>query len=233
MRNSSEKEEKMKRLILAVVLVAVLAAAVSGGIAMARGGDDWPRPPLHTSPTPGPPRAPSPSPTPLCGEEVCVEILTELGNVSAKLDDPAYGLEEIKAEIASIEAGLANVPVMETISGYGSASDDWVSIFDEFYPQVRHVSLTLLIQGIDTGGDSVGILMWFGPQTLYRDRVTTNGIKTYEFDTGNLQLDIWDFNRDPVEVWYYATMTYPRYSRFEAATEGQSKLWQTYSCSGC
>lgn len=79
------------------------------------------------------------------------------------------------------------------------------------YPQVRHVSLTLCITGIDAGGDFVDLRNQtpHGSWHYFPD-ISSPHYQTYEFDTDNLLLDICDNGFNPITVSYYITTTYER-----------------------
>ena len=100
---------------------------------------------------------------------------------------------------------------METLSGYADVSGNTTAVVGgTYYPDVRHVSLTLKTLGIDTDGDHANIWMFYGATVDTLSTITTNNVTVYEFDTDNWQLAIKDVGGDPLEVWYHITMTYPR-----------------------
>jgi hypothetical protein len=100
---------------------------------------------------------------------------------------------------------------METLSGYADVSGNTTAVVGgTYYPDVRHVSLTLKTLGIDTDGDHANIWMFYGATVDTLSTITTNAVTVYEFDTDNWQLAIKDVGGDPLEVWYHITMTYPR-----------------------
>jgi hypothetical protein len=112
----------------------------------------------------------------------------------------------------ALAARTTGSPVaMETRSGYAHVSEDTTAVVGgTYYPDVRHVSLTLKTLGIDTYGDHANIWMFYGATVDTLSTITTNNVTVYEFDTDNWQLAIKDVGGDPLEVWYHITMTYPR-----------------------
>jgi hypothetical protein len=162
----------MKKLVLAVTLVALLAAAVLGGQAIA----------------------------------------------SNKPADVTVS-EETSAIWGSSYWGS---PLrMKTLSGNAVIDGEaGVTILDETYSGVRHVSLTVFIWGLDSGSPDPD---WVKPTTyipsvgydlIIESRQTVTEIQTlynniYEFDTDNWKLQASDYSGLPLEVYYQATITYP------------------------
>jgi hypothetical protein len=126
----------MKKLVFAVALVGVLIGSVLGGIALA-----------------DKPAAVKPLDTLGDVDQQTLDILEALGNVTDRLDDPAFGLEELKAEVAALEAAVAGLPRMESFSGnetvYIQEGDQYTTICfpdpDVVYPSIRNVHLTISI----------------------------------------------------------------------------------------
>jgi hypothetical protein len=155
----------MKKLAFAIVLVALLAAAVVGGQALA-----------------------SSKPADVTvSEEMSEEILFDWGSSYR-----GYPLR------------------MKTLSDNITLLGDAVRI-EENYSGVRHVSLTLYVEGVDGGED------WGGLQVYFADDYAPNldsfkgkvGLFTYEFDAKRWSIDAGDTANEPIKIKYYATITYP------------------------
>ena len=110
---------------------------------------------------------------------------------------------------------------MKTLSGNAVIDGEaGVTILDETYSGVRHVSLTVFIWGLDSGSPDPD---WVKPTTyipsvgydlIIESRQTVTEIQTlynniYEFDTDNWKLQASDYSGLPLEVYYQATITYP------------------------
>jgi opacity protein-like surface antigen len=151
----------MKKLVLSIVLVVLLAAAVFGGQAMA----------------------------------------------SNKPADISIS-EETSSILGSSYWGY---PLrMKTLSGTDSMKEILLEvILDESYSGVRHVSLTLSAHGLDFLNDYIGINLETGNGPDIIGHITADGVYTYEFDTDNWKLEAGDFGAFPLDVSYWATITYP------------------------
>jgi hypothetical protein len=110
---------------------------------------------------------------------------------------------------------------MKTLSGTAVIDGEaGVTILDETYSGVRHVSLTVFIWGLNSGSPAPD---WVKPTTyipsvgydlIIESRQTVTEIQTlynniYEFDTDNWKLQASDYSGLPLEVYYQATITYP------------------------
>ncbi len=98
---------------------------------------------------------------------------------------------------------------MKTLSGDALITDEIKAvILDETYSGVRHVSLTLSANGLESS-DYIEIYLevGFGPDSI--GHITDNGFYTYEFDTDNWKLELNDYGAFPLIVYYWATITYP------------------------
>jgi hypothetical protein len=93
-----------------------------------------------------------------------------------------------------------------------------ITVFDEItdtrieYPQVRHVSLTLLIE--DIGATDVVEIYLYRPdgQDIARvDAIQSSGAHTYEFESDNIRIHASEDGDFPLTISYYITTTYPRY----------------------
>ncbi len=267
----------MRKLIFVVALVGVLIGSTLGGIALA-----------------GKPEAVTPLDT--LGEinQKTSTILEGVGNITDKLEDPAYGLEEIKTEIASIETTVSDIntdistmgsDVGSIESKVGNISDEITStehglaeiktevagietavngistdvstigsdvdsildalqfdleplltamgsvvrmeteersisflsgweevVYDFSYPELRHVSVTLLTAYIDhiAYGDyvdvdvTIGLDPWRSVERLLH--ITDNDLYIAEFDARDWQLKI--HGGSIVEVYLNITTTY-------------------------
>jgi hypothetical protein len=99
---------------------------------------------------------------------------------------------------------------MKTLSDNITLLGDAVRI-EENYSGVRHVSLTLYVEGVDGGED------WGGLQVYFADDYAPNldsfkgkvGLFTYEFDAKRWSIDAGDTANEPIKIKYYATITYP------------------------
>ena len=152
----------MKKLVLTVTLVALLAAAVFGGQAIA----------------------------------------------SNKPADVTVS-EETSAIWGSSYWGY---PVrMKTLSGSAEIDKSVETVVAETYPGVRHVSLTIFAKG-QTNNDEIFLYINLPSGETYimeAMRVVDYGFETYEFNTDYWNLEAWDSNEDPIEISYWATITYP------------------------
>ncbi len=158
--------------------------------------------------------------------DVLQDINEEVGNIEGKLDDPAFGLAEIKSEVSDIEADVDLLKVaVNHVAIVNSDSDyrHWTSGEDVIlirYPQIRHVSLTLWVNG-GNDGDLVMVDVYFPSAGTWvtLDRIGggpvawalpgANGVHTYEFDT-----DAWDIGShvgdSPLNCAWNVTTTHPR-----------------------
>jgi hypothetical protein len=155
----------MKKLAFAIVLVALLAAAVVGGQALA-----------------------SSKPADVTvSEEMSEEILFDWGSSYR-----GYPLR------------------MKTLSDNITLSFDGVTI-EENYSGVRHVSLTLYVEGVDGSEDWGGLQVYFADD--FAPNLDTFGgqavIRTYEFDAKRWKIDANDTGNEPIKIKYHATITYP------------------------
>lgn len=153
----------MKKLLLAVVLVALLAAAAFGGQAVA-----------------------SSKSTDISVSEETSEILFDWGG--------SYWGSPLRMQTDEGTITISNN------STYTNAD----------YPQVRHVSLSLLALGL-VAPDIVEIFVEMPNGILAGvDNFQVGGFHTYEFDSDNFFIVISDTDGSPVTVSYYVTTTYPR-----------------------
>ncbi len=144
----------MKRSIVAIVVIALVAVAVFGSQALAV-------PPGNLPTTQNILNS-------LLGmNDTITGIQGNVTHIKGELDDPNYGLEEIKAEVAAIEAEvdgmdakLDGMAKMESYSGVVTISpDSCLPAVEETYPEARHVILTLsLWNDYDT---------WAPPDAVY------------------------------------------------------------------
>jgi hypothetical protein len=151
----------MKKLVLAVTLVALVAAAVFGGQAIA-------------------------------------------SNKPAEVT--------VSEETSAIWGGSYwGSPVrIQTDENWITVSDDDVTTNID-YRQIRHVSLTLMVTGIEAS-DTVSIYLEM-PSGQLGDigYITADGLYTYEFDSDNFSIHTHDAGGILINVSYYITTTYPRY----------------------
>ena len=164
----------MKRKILVIAVIALVAVAVFGSQALA----DKP------------------------------ETLPTNPDISDLLQSMNQTITEIKAEVATIEAELANVPRVETLSGTFTVEDQ-----DDMhvnYPGVRHVSLSLhAVEAFDPG-DYATLYMYFDPWRVAIADLEPNITNTYEFDAERWQINAGNANGVlPIEIRYKATITFP------------------------
>ena len=98
---------------------------------------------------------------------------------------------------------------IETDENLIAVLDDYITTSIN-YPQVRHISLTMLAWGLEEG-DSVAIWHWMPNDPAYIDIITSYKYQTYEFDSDNFEIIITDNGGDiPTSVGYYITTTYER-----------------------
>jgi hypothetical protein len=201
----------MRKLIFAVVIIGLLVGSTLGGLAIAQ-------------PTPGPTPTATPTPTPEhtpgkgksenltnvvdVVDENILAIMYEVDNIEAKLDNPAYGLEEIKREVASIEGNVTEIKAEVTaIDNKVSAieveldnvtrtrnfqdavwveADTWVWTYDVIpVPGSAHFYLTVFVDFLDPG-ESIRVYQCFKyTQTPWTrcvyEEITANGAYTFEF----------------------------------------------------
>jgi hypothetical protein len=105
---------------------------------------------------------------------------------------------------------------MKTLSGTAVLDGELgVTILDETYSGVRHVSLSVFSRGSDTGipplVDGVVVTTYIPilPGDYALEPTQTNGYKTYEFDADNWKLQASDHGGATFYVYYWATITYP------------------------
>lgn len=134
----------MKRSIVLIIVIAIVAVAVFGSQALAV-------PPQNL------PTTQNILDLLLGMNQTVTDIQTETADIEGKLDDPATGLAEIKAEVAAIEqkvnemdVQLDDVVKMESYSGAVAISPgDSTTPVEETYPQARHVVLTVSLFSLD------------------------------------------------------------------------------------
>jgi hypothetical protein len=147
--------------------------------------------------------------------------------VDSILDDTA----EIAHTVTTLNTTLGNVTMMDTLSGHAEVKNKYEEdILVEGYPGIRHVSLTFNALGLDHSDplpDDVSIGMIFGIHPGALDVVTTNGVRTYEFDTDNWYLRVSDSGNHSVNVWYHATITYPSNQEQSCVREGHKMTEMT------
>lgn len=130
----------MKRSIIVTVAIALVAVAVFGGQALAEKPETVPSNQVIIDLL-------------LSMNQTVTDIQTEAADIEGKLDDPASGLAEIKAEVAAIEetvnemdAKLDGMVKMESYSGSVVVlSGNFTVPVEETYPEARHVSLTVSV----------------------------------------------------------------------------------------
>ena len=84
------------------------------------------------------------------------------------------------------------------------------TLVEETYSGVRHVSLTIAIGVIDDPSDEV-LISTDTPTWNYIPlaSIYQTGVHTYEFDVDNWRLDARNFGSIELEVYWWATITYP------------------------
>ena len=120
--------------------------------------------------------------------------------------------------ITDTQIELTNVPRIETGFSYDSASED-VRCSGDAFPEIRHCSITMYVEGLDEPDDRVDITMQLDDREVLLYQVKTNGFKTFEFDATNSKACFYDYGGDPIESYIYATLTW-----WEGYPEG-SPLW--------
>ena len=99
---------------------------------------------------------------------------------------------------------------MKTLSGSDLIYQELFEIIlDESYSGVRHVSLTLSVNGLLDSKDNVTIDLETGNGPDNIGHIADDGLYTYEFDTDNWKLEASAYGVSPIDVRYWATMTYP------------------------
>jgi hypothetical protein len=134
----------MKRSIALTVVIALMAVAVFGSQALAV--------PPQTLPT-----TQNILDLLLGMNQTVTDIQAEAADIEGKLDDPATGLAEIKAEVATIEqkvnemdAELDDMVKMVSYSGVVAISPgNSTTPVEETYPEARHVVLTVSLFSLD------------------------------------------------------------------------------------
>jgi len=109
---------------------------------------------------------------------------------------------------------------IKTLSGTAEISGENSVILDETYSGVRHVSLTVITGELDSGPpaiDTVRVttyipslgydIMMESLQTVEETQAYYNNI--YEFNTDNWKLEASDYSGGAINVYYWATITYP------------------------
>ena len=128
----------MKRSIVAVVVIALVAVAVFGSQALAVPPENLPTTQNILNF--------------LLGiNDTITGIQGNVTHIKGELDDPGYGLEEIKAEVTAIEAEVDGMDAkfdgmakMESYSGVVTISPgNSTTALQETYPEARHVVLTI------------------------------------------------------------------------------------------
>jgi len=128
----------MKRSIVAVVVIALVAVAVFGSQALAVPPENLPTTQNILNLLLG-------------MNDTITGIQGNVTHIKGELDDPNYGLEEIKAEVAAIEAEVDGMDAkfdgmakMESYSGVVVISPgNSTTAVEETYPEARHVVLTV------------------------------------------------------------------------------------------
>ena len=154
-----------------------------------------------------------------------LDIKMEVEAIEAAVLDPTFGLEEIKSEVASIESKIVDIQadltslmaepavLMEMFADTVSTSG---TLHEPFYfPEVRHVSLTLgIIDMPDFAGESVYVVVHLvgtaSSQRVVRILPGDQSFYTLEFDAQTVRLYLQCNNTTPVVVMYAMTTTYPR-----------------------
>ncbi len=146
----------MKRSIVAVVVIALVAVAVFGSQALAVPPENLPTTQNILNFL-------------LDMNDTITGIQGNVTHIKGELDNPTYGLEEIKAEVAAIEAevdgmdakfdGMAKV---ESHSGVVViSSNSSLTALQETYPEARHVVLTVsLWNNYDGWGSGDSVYVW-------------------------------------------------------------------------
>ena len=130
----------MKRLAFVLVLVAAIVGLVFGGLSVASAGFFDPTP--HPTCTPKP--SPTPAPTPCC-------------------DAMLQKIDALSLQVANLQNDLANVPIMETVSGgYQVPFGGSAYPIEGSYSEIRHVSLTIFVAGMLDPSDWVSIRAYKG-----------------------------------------------------------------------
>ena len=98
---------------------------------------------------------------------------------------------------------------MKTLSGIVEASGI-ETLLEETYPGIRHVSLTIAWGVKDDPSDRVLIYTDAHDWTyIPLELIQQPGVYTYEFDVDNWELYAENFGSETIEIYYWATITYP------------------------
>jgi len=204
----------MKRSIVAIVVIALVAIAVFGSQALAV-------PPQNLPTTQNILNF-------LLGmNDTITGIQGNVTQIKGELDDPTYGLEEIKDEVAAIEAEVdgmdAKFDGMAKMESYSGVVLIWPGnstiAVEETYFEARHVCLTVSVSefsGLESG-DTVRVLDWSvgfigAYQILLIDSSGPN-YATVEFVTTEWSFEAYNSdaidNVNPLQLDYKYTVTYP------------------------
>ena len=138
---------------------------------------------------------------------ICVLIGATYGGVTLAA---GYQTPSISPLAAGYQTPSISPLVMESFSGEFTVNSEY--FFDLEFAQTRHVSLTILIDGVEafdyvdifTYNDDLYIAAYI--DTLFQG---AGQFHTYEFDTENIYIDIQNSSGNPIELAYYLTTTYP------------------------
>jgi len=165
----------MKTLVLTVTLVALLAAAVFGGQAIA-----------------------SNKPADNSVSEETSEILFDWGG--------SYWGSPVRMQ--SFEGCFSALDYPAGYSGF---------ILEESYPEVRHVSVTIIANGFDYAGDDTAIIYlydcvgtnwWIDGDSLWPNSLSN--FETFEFNTDHWIIDLYTTQDSIANYKDAVTVTFPR-----------------------
>ena len=146
-----------------------------------------------------------------------VEITrTEVENLSTVVSFIRGNVSAIRSDLADVTSDLANVTIMETVKGSYHVHDtgDYYDVYEVYYPELRHVSVTLYWLWLDHASQYIYLNLDMAsgqPYTIFSASDESWPGATLEFDTNHWWFSV--YNDWPVSdywVYYSATVTYPR-----------------------